>query len=277
MAVCSITYFVLLVPESPKWLYTWYKYDDAKACLAYVASFNCHRDRRIRHLKELKFDLEVLDEMSAYVKSIGDEERAEDLKSVRSKHRQLITETQYYWNLAIFTIFWTALTFSYYLLMFMNKYFEGSLFVNQYFDGLSGIIGSCSALYLYTLFKIKWSFIFSTTNTLIGSIFLLVFQQNYISASWVTAFGVPPSSAPDGSHEAQEYYLGYLCPAIVFYIRIFVHMTIQFTYQASYGEDIIFPFYKRATAIGICNFTANAVTISASLVAELDKPYPAWI
>ena len=38
---------------------------------------------------------------------------------------------------------------------------------------------------------------------------------------------------------------------------------------------MIFPFYKRATAIGICNFIARAFTILSSLAAELDRPLPA--
>jgi hypothetical protein len=38
---------------------------------------------------------------------------------------------------------------------------------------------------------------------------------------------------------------------------------------------LIFPFYKRATAIGICNFVARTVTICSSLAAELDRPWPA--
>lgn len=38
---------------------------------------------------------------------------------------------------------------------------------------------------------------------------------------------------------------------------------------------MIFPFYKRATAIGICNFVARLVTVCSSLAAELDRPIPA--
>ena len=40
---------------------------------------------------------------------------------------------------------------------------------------------------------------------------------------------------------------------------------------------MIFPFYKRATAIGICNFIARTITITSSLVAELPRPWPGYI
>lgn len=38
---------------------------------------------------------------------------------------------------------------------------------------------------------------------------------------------------------------------------------------------MIFPFYKRATAIGICNLIARTFTIGAFIVAELPRPWPA--
>ena len=63
----------------------------------------------------------------------------------------------------------------------------------------------------------------------------------------------------------------------IFCAKVFVNTTFLNAYQASYNEDVIFPFYKRATTIGICNFVARTVTIAAPLVAELDRPLPALI
>jgi len=142
-----------------------------------------------------------LEEKRAQMMSVDDNDKAMELKSELSKRKQLISQSQYYWNLVKLTIFWTAASFSFYLLMFMNKYYEGSLYVNQYLDGLAGVIGSTAALFIFGWFRMRWSFIFSTTNTLIGSILVLLFQQNYVSAEFVTSLGVPPSSAPEGSHE----------------------------------------------------------------------------
>lgn len=79
----------------------------------------------------------------------------------------------------------------------------------------------------------------------------------------------------EDSDEDREYYLAYLIPAIVFIAKIGVNWTFQNTYQASFGENMIYPFYKRATAIGINNLVARSVTVASSLVAELDRPWPA--
>ena len=81
----------------------------------------------------------------------------------------------------------------------------------------------------------------------------------------------------EDSEDDRQYYLAYLIPALVFMAKVGVNMTFQNTYLASFGENLIFPFYKRATAIGICNFIARAITCTSSLAAELDRPWPAVI
>jgi hypothetical protein len=48
-----------------------------------------------------------------------------------------------------------------------------------------------------------------------------------------------------------------------------------FIYQVSFTQDLIFPFYKRSTSVGIANFIARIITITAPMVAELDRPLPA--
>ena len=64
-------------------------------------------------------------------------------------------------------------------------------------------------------------------------------------------------------------------PVVVFITKIGVNVTFQFAYQTTYTDDKVFPFYKRATAIGIVNFIARSLTILSSLAAELPRPWPA--
>ncbi len=73
------------------------------------------------------------------------------------------------------TIFWTSTSFSFYLLMFMNKYFEGSIYLNFYLEGISGILGSVFSEITYSNFHMRYAFIISTGLTLLGAIFILVF------------------------------------------------------------------------------------------------------
>lgn len=54
-------------------------------------------------------------------------------------------------------------------------------------------------------------------------------------------------------------------------------MTFSNAYQAAFSDQRVFPFAKRATATGICNFIGRGLTIFAPLVAELDTPIPTSI
>ena len=48
-------------------------------------------------------------------------------------------------------------------------------------------------------------------------------------------------------------------------------------FTCSFNEDIIFPFYKRATSTAVCNFVSRSFQIIAPIVAELDRPIPVWV
>ena len=65
-----------------------------------------------------------------------------------------------------------------------------------------------------------------------------------------------------------------MIPGIVFLAKIGVNFSFLNTYQASFNENMIFPFYKRVTSIGICNFIGRTLTITAPLAAELPRPWP---
>lgn len=64
-----------------------------------------------------------------------------------------------------------------------------------------------------------------------------------------------------------------LVPGIVFFAKIGINASFQNAYQASFG-NVMFPFYKKATGIGICNLVARTATVASSLAAEVDRPWP---
>lgn len=71
---------------------------------------------------------------------------------------------------------WSTISFIFYTLVFMNKYFEGSLYLNFYLEGFAGVIGSLLSLAVYKHIKMRWSFVISITLTFIGILSLLLFQ-----------------------------------------------------------------------------------------------------
>ena len=107
----------------------------------------------------------------------------------------------------------------------MNKYYEGSIYTNYYLDGIAGILGSVLSICFYGLVKMRWSFFISVTVTLIGAVFLLVFQQDYLSPHWITAFLREPSPYEEDSPQDKEYNLGYVIPLFVFIAKLGVNTT----------------------------------------------------
>lgn len=60
----------------------------------------------------------------------------------------------------------------------------------------------------------------------------------------------------------------------ILFTKISINILFQITYLASFVDDSIFPYLKRATSIGICNFVARISTVFAPQVAEQPKPMP---
>ena len=65
---------------------------------------------------------------------------------------ELIAEKSYKTNVIRMTIMWTATSFGNYLLLYLNKYLSGTIFINYYFEGVSGIIGYIIGKVLYSCF-----------------------------------------------------------------------------------------------------------------------------
>ena len=61
LAIVVTIFFAIVVPESPKWLYTWEHFDESKENLAYVGKSNGMQEERVARIRNLTFDLEQLE------------------------------------------------------------------------------------------------------------------------------------------------------------------------------------------------------------------------
>ena len=141
-----------------------------------------------------------------------------------------MTDSTYYLNLVIVALMWTAASFSYYVVQYMTKYFEGNLFTNYYLDSAAGIVGTVIAQPLYRCLKIKYSFLLSLSLTIFFLIFLFLFQENHISPRWITAVGAPESSHPVDSKEDHDFHLMTVVPMFVFITKVFINVTFLNVY-----------------------------------------------
>jgi len=66
--------------------------------------------------------------------------------------------------------------------------------------------------------------------------------------------------------------LNCMVPRFIFVAKLGIIFAVLCNYQASLGDDDIFPADKRATCIGHCQIVARAVTVLVYEIAELPKP-----
>lgn len=178
-------------------------------------------------------------------------------------------------HMVVITVIWTVCSFSFYLMNFMNKYYEGNIFLNYYLEGLSQIIGCLFAYPIYACLRIRWSFVLVFAISIVFLVLLLIHQQDYVSSRWVFSFGGQESL--DDQENTNDKAKRIVIPLWIFFTKIWIQAANLYVYQAAYNEDVIFPFYKRATSIGIINFISRSFTIASPMIAELDKPIPTII
>lgn len=66
------------------------------------------------------------------------------------------------------TVMWSTVSFCGYLLTFMNKYLEGSIFTNNYVEGLAGGLSVIIGASLYKKLGMRRALVFSFGLSLIG-------------------------------------------------------------------------------------------------------------
>jgi uncharacterized membrane protein YjjP (DUF1212 family) len=79
------------------------------------------------------------------------------------------------------TVMWTASSFSSYLLTFMNKYLEGSIYVNHYYEAVASVIACIIGAKLYSRIGIRFSFLLAFSLTLIFGTCIYLLESGMVS------------------------------------------------------------------------------------------------
>lgn len=141
-----------------------------------------------------------------------------------------MTDTQFYKNIAKMTVMWTSVSFSCYLLNYLNKYLEGSIFQNHNNECLAGLIAIFVGTYVYSFLGKKKAFLFAFTMALIGGILICVLESGL---AVVPKFFVNQFEG-NSTVEKRTNALDSLIPKMIFFSKIGVALAFLFTYQASY-------------------------------------------
>ena len=88
------------------------------------------------------------------------------------------------------SIMWSSASFCSLLMLMLNKYLEGTIYLNVLIDGIAGILGTVVATPIYTHFKLRSSFLFSFGVTLIGGLLIFLFQSDTINPNVAVSLGL---------------------------------------------------------------------------------------
>lgn len=143
------------------------------------------------------------------------------------EHPQIIiSDEDYRWNLLRMMAMWSAASFSGYLMMFLNKYLQGSIFLNFYLTGCSGITGAALASYVYDWLRLRNSFLFSFGLTLGAGCLIFLFEAGVFSPKIVYYIGLSRlSPGALGTAEESQFYMGKLIPFLGFVTNVGINCT----------------------------------------------------
>ena len=123
------------------------------------------------------------------------------------------------------TIMWSASSFSNYLLNFLNKYLEGSIFTNNYCEGVAGVLAVLCGAQIYSRLGKRSSFIIAFTLALFGGCLIFILESGCftIPISFVDSFS-------GTQHMKHTKAVAYLVPKVTFIAKFGIGLAFLFTY-----------------------------------------------
>ena len=144
----------IFVPESAEFLHSKQKYEESRQVLTKVAHFNSVYYLKDEPYESYSFTQEVssLDFHTQSIRRRAESDDSSDISDLVEANRMqlkeefiqvqndLIAQNSYWPNVARLTIMWIVSLFVFPLLVYQNKYLSGSIYINSYFDGITGLL-----------------------------------------------------------------------------------------------------------------------------------------
>ena len=144
-------------------------------------------------------------------------------------------------NLFVLMLCWMACSFGFYMLAFVLKYLNGSIFVNAYVSSFAEIAGKTSTMPILRCgASLKRVFFVSFGLSLLGVLLLIALRSN---DTWIP------------------------------FMLLIAKFGLSQAFVVSYlGIVLLYPTILASTAMGICNLIARVATIMSPMVTEVRSP-----
>ena len=154
-------------------------------------------------------------------------------------------------------IVWLAVSFNYYMVSFLLKYFPGSIYVNTTCSSISDVLGNMMGGFLFSYFGVKKSLGLSFAMSFLGGLSIVYYELN------TNFYSSTPSQTA-----------AMLFPMLVLIAKLGLTSIYNINYLAN---PHLFPVLFASRALGYCNFLARFSTIFAPQVAEIQSLVPMTI
>jgi OCT family organic cation transporter-like MFS transporter 4/5 len=242
---------VYFLPESPKFLVSLKKYDQARQAINTIArinkhqeAFDCQFDREVEDLRE-NIDLNNLKEISDTSATGLSPAKAgiNEEKQLDGSLKDLLKIRRHANNLILMVFFWIASSFGFFLVNYTIKKIAGDFFNNNLVSALAAIPTTALGGFLYDRLGVKRVFMTFFSIAVVGGIALIIFSESQPA----------------------------LVPIMVAFAKGGVQATLETCYLAN---SFLFPAIFAGTAFGICNAGAKIATMVAPVLAEFTPPGP---
>ena len=124
------------------------------------------------------------------------------------------------------TVMWSSASFIKYLMTMMNKYLEGSIYVNYYYEGLGGMIGAFLAGLFYPHLRVRNSFVLANFIMFMGVLFIYLYEARILDPATFAYLGlVRHNNLPLNSDESHQFYLRKVVPQFSLMAKIGVNFS----------------------------------------------------
>ena len=166
MNIIGVIGMLVLIPESPKYLYASGKIQECIQKIRYIAKINGKGTDVIE-------TIEITE-----VKQ----------KEIKGKLKDLLQDRKLRLNLIIFAVLWVIATFNYYLVYFQIKYMKGDFYINAIVSSCTEMLSYTVSGFLLNILGIKFGYLLSFSTAIIGGALYVTLQASYESLTPIFLF-----------------------------------------------------------------------------------------